>query len=502
MSTLLFLLGIALSVAGFVSGIFSSQWTSISFVLLFVGIIFFLFGLGLKLAKRINLRSKITKINIISLLKTIAVLTILVLINFFAIRHSVRFDLTENQIFTLSSRSQEIAANLQQPLKVWIFASSIDPETQTLLQNYQSYGSNFSYRLVNPKQDELVREFQVQSLGEVYLEYGTKKQQLKTPATPLGINISESQLVNAIAKIQQDRTTSIYFLQGHGEPALNATEGGFSQAFAELTARGYAVEEFNLATSPQIPKNAALIAIAKPLKPLLDSEITRLQKYLQEGGNLLVMLLPNTDINLQSLWKNWGIELDNRLIIDGSASGERLPTIVMADRYGNHPITRDFNNGISLFPESRRIDFIEKADITATPLVIANDSTWAENNLAEEAITFNPKEDIPSPFLAIALSRESSRMVVFGNGNFVTDGWFNQQLNGDLFLNTIDWLTGVNEDIISIEPKELVDRRINLTPLQAGIISWLAIKIFPLLGLAIAFIMWWRKKQLNKKNNT
>ena len=47
MSTLLFLLGIALSVAGLVSSIFSSQWTSISLVLLFVGMVFFLIGLGL-----------------------------------------------------------------------------------------------------------------------------------------------------------------------------------------------------------------------------------------------------------------------------------------------------------------------------------------------------------------------------------------------------------------------------------------------------------------------
>ena len=496
MSTLLFLLGIALSVAGLVSGIFTSQWTLIALILLFVGIVFFLISLGLKLSKRTNFKGKITKIDITSLLRAIAVLTILVLINFLAIRHPVRFDLTENRIFTLSSRSQAIAADLQQPLKVWIFTSNIDPETQTLLQNYQSYGNNFSYQLVNPEKEiELAQKFQIQSLGEVYLEYGTKKQQLNIPATPLEINISESQLANAIAKIQQDRTTSIYFLQGHGEPALNAIEGGFSRAIAELTARGYVVEGFDLATSPQIPKNANLIAIAKPLKPLLDSEVTRLQQYLQEGGNLLVMLLPNTDVGLQSLWQNWGVKLDNRLMIDGSAIGERLPTIVMADRYGNHPITRTFDNGISLFPESRRIDITEKADITATPLVIANDSTWAENNLAEETITFNPQEDIPSPLnLAIALSRKSSRMVVFGNGNFATNGWFNQQLNGDLFLNAIDWLTGVNEDIIAIEPKELVDRRINLTPLQAGMISWLAIRIFPLLSLAIASSVWWRKR--------
>ncbi|VEP13603.1 ABC-type uncharacterized transport system involved in gliding motility, auxiliary component [Hyella patelloides LEGE 07179] len=498
MTRLLLLLSITLSVAGIVAGTVTGQWYLIPIILLAVGVVFFLTWIGITLQNRSQFwQKRTTEIGINSFISTIAVLTIIVLINFLVIRNPLRIDLTENQIFTLAPQSQAIAENLTQPLKVWIFDRNIDPETQTLLQNYQRYGENFSYQLVDPELEiNIAEQFEVESLGEVYLEYGTKRQQIDSPVTPLGTNISEPQLTNAIAKIQQDRTPYMYFLQGHGEPALDTTEEGYSQAISELTERGYVVAPLNLAINPTIPENSDVIAIAKPLRRLLDSEITSLQQYLQNGGNLLLMLMPNTDIGLNSIWQNLGIQLDNRLVIDSNANGNRPPTILIVEQYGDHPITRNFGNGISLFPESRIIQTTEKDNITTTPLVITNENTWAESNLAGEEITFNPQEDLAGPLnIAIALTQESaSRMVIFGNGIFATDGWFTQQLNGDLFLNTVDWLTGADQDILSIRPKELTNRRINLTPLQAEIISSLAIAILPLLSFMVAVTIWWRKR--------
>lgn len=491
MTVLLLLISIVLSVVGIVSVAITNQWSLTSIILLVLGVIFFLFWLGTKSRNSFNSRQQPSiKTTIKSLVQTIFLLTIIVLANFLAIRHPLRIDLTENQIFTLTPQSQAIAANLKQPLKVWIFNRNITPETQTLFQNYQRYSNNFSYQIV-PKL-EIAQQFSV-SLGDVYLQYGTKKQKLDTVVTP-GTNISEAQLASAIAKIQRDRTPYIYFLQGHGEPALNATEGGYSQAITALTKRNYLVKPLNLTITPQIPEQAELIAIAKPMRQLLPSEINTLQQYLQNGGNLLLMLMPNTDIGLNPILQEWGIELDNRLIIDATATRNRPPTVVLVNRYGNHPITNNFDDGIALFPQSRSIKETEKANITTTPIVITNKNTWAESNLAGESITFNPQEDLAGPLnIAIALTKENSRMVIFGSAIFATDDWFTQQLNDDLFLNTVDWLTGTDRDNLSIAPKQLTNRRINLTPLQASIISWSAMRIIPLLGFILAGITWWRK---------
>jgi ABC-type uncharacterized transport system involved in gliding motility auxiliary subunit len=83
---------------------------------------------------------------------------------------------------------------------------------------------------------------------------------------------------------------------------------------------------------------------------------------------------------------------------------------------------------------------------------------------------------------------------VIGNSSFSSNGWFEQQLNGDVFLNSISWLSNRDDQTLSIRPKEQKNRRINLTPMQAGLIGWTGLLIMPLLGLMTAGVMWWRRR--------
>src|SRR5919202_4960274 len=87
-----------------------------------------------------------------------------------------------------------------------------------------------------------------------------------------------------------------------------------------------------------------------------------------------------------------------------------------------------------------------------------------------------------------------SRLVVLGNSSFSTNGWFEQQLNGDVFLNSVSWLSKRDDQTLSIRPKEQKNRRINLTPVQAGVLSWTGLFIIPLLGLMTAGVMWGRRR--------
>ena len=69
---------------------------------------------------------------------------------------------------------------------------------------------------------------------------------------------------------------------------------------------------------------------------------------------------------------------------------------------------------------------------------------------------------------------------------------FNSNLMG-IYLNTVNWLIGDNRLSLSIGPKEQTNRRINLTPLEASLISWMALRIMPILAFIIAGVIWWRK---------
>jgi ABC-type uncharacterized transport system involved in gliding motility auxiliary subunit len=85
-------------------------------------------------------------------------------------------------------------------------------------------------------------------------------------------------------------------------------------------------------------------------------------------------------------------------------------------------------------------------------------------------------------------------LVVFGNSNFATDGWFEQQLNSDVLLNSVSWLGKRDEQALSIRPKEQKNRRLNLTQAQSGVLGWTALAIMPLVGFTAAGLMWWRRR--------
>lgn len=497
---ILFLVGLALGVAGIVAGSIG-KWTLIPLVLLSAGIISIAVSLAIASKHRGIWGRRSTQVGTNAVITTASVLVIIGLVNYLSVRNAVRWDLTENQIFTLAEQSQAIAKNLQRPLKVWIFDRNPNPELETLLENYRRYSKNFQFEFVDPEIEiALAREFGVGSPGEVYLEYEDKRQQVTPQPTALGENITEVQLTNAIETIKRERNSTIYFLQGHGEISLEATQGGLSQAVNSLENKGYTIETLNLARSGKVPDNADVVAVAGATRSLLAGEVEALQQYVEDGGNLLLMLPPDTETGLAPLLQNWGIELDDRLIIDASGAGSVLglgPAAPIVDNYSNHPITDSFGNGISIFPESRPLKINQQETIESTPLVVTSDNTWGESDVTAEEVAYDPETDIPGPLnVAIALNNQQpqpSRMVVFGSATFATNGWFEQQLNGDILLNSVDWLVG-EEASLAIRPREQTNRRLNLTPLQAGIVSWMALRIMPLLGLIIAGILWWRRK--------
>ncbi len=519
----LFFLNIFLLSAAIVARLVSQSWSIFSIVLLIAGIISSIIWTFYITSKQKFWQLRSTEAGTNALISSISVIAILVLINFLGVNYLTEIDLTENQLLTLSTQTQEVVENLKQPIKIFLFVPQKDQANQQLLENYSSYNSLFEYQFVDPDSNiELARKFNVKSLGEVYIEYENKRELVKK--IDRLESIDEATLTNAILKIQRDSKLYIYFLQGHGEATLDANEGGLFQAITSLQEKGYIVGTLNLAETSTIPENTNAITIINPQRKLLPGEITILQNYLDNGGNLLVMLDAEINSNLDTLLEKWGIKLDNRLILDASGAGALLglgPAATLITNYGTHPITEDFSEGISIYPFARPININDVENIEKTPLLITNRDTWGESNLEGEAAEFNPNEDLQGPLnMAFALIRNDessqnsdsnpnseannteenpsktakSKLVIIGNGTFATNGWFEQQLNGDMFLNSVSWLAGEDDANISIRPKEPKNRRINLLNWQAGIITWLALVVMPLLAFTTALGIWWQRR--------
>lgn len=503
----LFIPSLFLLTAGIVSGLFSGVWSPLSIGLILLGLITFIAWIVLSrnfLSEFWQRRS--TQVGTDTLVATISVIALLGLINFLSIRFPYRVDFTENQLYSLSPQTEQVLQNLQQPVKVWIFerGSQSNPLEQEVLNNYKRKSNQFSYEIIDPdRQPGLVQEFKKISSGNlsrVYLQYGEKKQAINLLEQTEAL--SEIKLTNAIESIKNNKIQTIYFLQGHGEHPLQSGEGSLSQAVKNLEERGYQVIPLNLAEKATIPENTNLLILAGGKQKLFPQEVAALKKYSEQGGNLLLLLDPEIDLGLEPLLKTWGIQLDQRVIIDGSGSGNMLnlgPATPLITRYGDHPITQDFGNSLSIYPFSRPIATFKNTGVEAVSLLITNDQMWAESDLDSAEISFDPTKDLAGPFdLGVALTRnlasKTSKLIIIGNSTFVTDGWFDQQLNGDVFLNSVEWLSNRDKPTLSIRAKEAQNRRINLTPFKANLIFGLSIIILPLLSFILAGVTWWRRR--------
>ncbi|HBE21130.1 MAG TPA: ABC transporter [Cyanobacteria bacterium UBA11149] len=557
----LFWLGPILSIMGLTAQAVSGAWSPISLGLLTAGLV--IIGLWLlfldKLAPGFWGRRS-TQVGTNAVVATLAMIAVLALVNFLGIRYSVRWDLTENQLFTLSPQSQEIVRNLEQPVKLWIFDPVPNPTDREILRNYRRYGSKFEFEFVDPQVNlGLAEKFKVNAVGEVYLEYGSQRKLVqRVNATE---RLQEIPITNAIESITSDRNNVVYFLQGHGELALEGTEGAISQAVNILTEKNFTPQPLNLAQRTEVPQDASVVVIAGAKRGLFASEVTALSQYLAKGGSLLLMVDPDRNLGLDSLLADWGITLDTRIVVDASEEKPAAlgPAIALVTSYGDHPITKRFGNGYSFYPLARPIETKTIPGIQSTSLIMTNQESWAENNPEEQPLEFNEqKGDRPGPLvLGVALNRQAgysvtsnqpqpsptptpttsptttstpspsptstpsptptttptpspaptntekvdnnqnkseSRLVVYGNSTFASDGAFEQQLNSDVFLNSVSWLSKRDDKTLSIRPKQPENRRIELTSLQAGLLGWTSLAIVPLFGFSTAGIIWWIRR--------
>src|SRR6185436_5657244 len=89
--------------------------------------------------------------------------------------------------------------------------------------------------------------------------------------------------------------------------------------------------------------------------------------------------------------------------------------------------------------------------------------------------------------------KPETRVVVFGDSDFVSNGVLGIQGNKDMFMNALGWLSQ-QENLISIRPKSADDRRLTLTATQQSNIMWLALLIVPGTIFSTGVYGWWRRR--------
>jgi ABC-type uncharacterized transport system involved in gliding motility auxiliary subunit len=493
-------LGLALLIAGYILYSSEEQLSLVSKILLIAGAVLVLAWIVLDYRGILGYFSRrSTKLGTNTAVLVLAVIAILVFLNYLGNRHHKVFDLTSEKLFTLSDQTQKIVGGLKTDVNIYCFDKSSDPQLQPIrdqMSGYQNLSPRIHFQVIDPYQHpELAKQYDVTRLGQVIVVSGPHTERLQ--------ETTEQDITSAILKVTSSEVKTVCFVEGHGEKSITDTSGdGYSSVASELQKEDYQTKSVNLVTSNGVPSDCSALVDAGPKQGLFPQEAQMIQKYLDGGGKVMLLLDPGVDSNLDDVLKSWNINAPENYVIDASGVGRLFgasPAYPLVLDYGTSPITRNFEHTMTFFPLARTVSIADqsKVDPVSVELLKTSEASFTVPKLTS-TVKFDPATDQRGPLsLGVAAEKKSgksdARLVVIGNSGFATNQWVNQQNNGNLFYNAVNWLTE-EANLISIRPKSPASRSVTLTDAQMKMLYWFNVVILPLIVILGGVYLWVKRR--------
>jgi ABC-type uncharacterized transport system involved in gliding motility auxiliary subunit len=430
------------------------------------------------------------------------VLCIVFILNYLAYKNNFFIDMTKDKLYSLSDQSIQVLSKVDKKMKMTLFARRGDWEHYlSFINKYHILNKNIEITAIDiDSQPALVELYNIKKSGTVLIEYESKKVSVNS--------LSELNLTNKIIKLLRGKNINIYYSVGHSEadPRSNEQKGA-SFLFQKIKDSNYNLMPLDLLKVTSIPKNADGLLILGPKKGFLELEIKTLEKYLKNGGNLLLTLSPEMSTNklnnLYNLVNQFGVKFVNSIVVDRLATvqGSNATSPIITNYNKNHSITKKFS-GRTLMPLTSALKFSGAKDIKYTGLLetSAFPASWAETNIKDvtSGKALYDDKDLKGPVdVAATIYHEkyNSKMIVTGSSSFYINGYESQSNNFNLVLNMISWLVD-DEGIMSIDRPGLSNERIFISISQNILILFFLMICSPTLFFGISIFVY--RRRLNK----
>ncbi|MBI2830318.1 MAG: GldG family protein [Chloroflexi bacterium] len=465
---------------------------------------------------------------------------ITLLVNAISIGSYQRFDVTGVSQFTLTSQTKDVLSKLKMPVKALAFTVPGDPYgigsyAANLLEEYRRYTDQLSIKKIDPDEHpDQARQYGITQYQTIVFESQLGRRtvlpqeimqigadQQGNPQI-LGIE-AEHAFTSAILEVTGIVQKKIYFLIGHGEANIDASYSSAKQGLLDTL---YKVESLDLLFTDKIPDDAAALIIAGPQKPLSADELNIIQRYLKNGGWVMLLLNPGATQGMDQLLSPWDVRIEDGGIVDPSSSLSNDVKSPIVPRIRNFFgfTTVYFPGATAILPQPEyqpqvipgsggdtplQIVWVsDKSPIEMYSLLRTSQDSWLEKDSNPDSKpAFNEGTDLKGPlnigFLIAAPLLDASgkpipntsptRLVVVGDSDFAANQHFYNGDNGNFFVQLVELLTG-GKELISIERRVLPFRRLVIGPEEANLIRISSIGLLPLLVLIAGAVIWWRRR--------
>jgi len=482
----------------------------------------------------------------------IAFIGIAVVINFFLFwlvnqpdpQGWLRVDTTATKQFILADQAITVLESLKEPVNVTVFMVADRPaeaaawrNTEDLLSEFRrrSTSEAFDYRKVDPElEPNLAVQYGVSDYPALVVEgLETRRTEIVVGSDPTaGPEIfDEQQLVTALLVVNHIKQKQVIFISGQSERDVMAIDPAVSPEGYGLAVQALLRDNYNIGAATLMEVGSlmasgdpelmpAAIILADPTKELNTTESGILLAYLSTGGSAMFLLEPGAPTTILQLLSLYGLALGEGTLVDTSSFVAPNPLFLQVKnsnlQIAPHPITADFDVlyfpgaafvGVSIDPETMPLTPEGLPYIYPTSLATTTLYSWAETD--SETISFDAETEVGG-VLPIAVAVEAvadltgtpiltdegyltTNLVVVGDADFASNGFFASAKNGDLFANSVNWLVR-DYELISIRPKVKATRELVLTSTERDFVRWTGWLLMPaLVGAAGVWTAWRRR---------
>jgi ABC-type uncharacterized transport system involved in gliding motility auxiliary subunit len=438
-------------------------------------------------------------------------LMLVILLGYLASQYRFAKDITQANRNILTQGSINVLKQMKEPVNITVFATKDDAASGDnfrkgmidFVARYQREKKNINLTFINPSvEPKLAQDAGVKQDGEIVVEYQKRIEHIIPP-------IAEQEMTNLLVRLSRTNQQAVMYLDGHGERNLlgikNHDLGEFGK---QLEKKGFKFANPDLTIAQSVPSNGAMLVIASPQVDVSEVEAKKIKTYLESGGNLLWLLDDDNLRGLNEVAEYLGLQVSPGIALDmASAQYGADARVAFASLYGEHAITTNFMLR-TLFPEAHQVTAkgTDENGWKVSNLVEVAPNGWlTSEKLAKDAKpVFNEKKDKRGPVnIGVALERiygkKGQRVVVMGNGNFLSNTFITNGGNLDLGVNMVNWLAG-DDNLITIQPMPLKDINVTIPDTDSGrLVAWTvfhAFQYFIPLGMLIAgFYFWWKRRK-------
>jgi ABC-type uncharacterized transport system involved in gliding motility auxiliary subunit len=445
-----------------------------------------------------------------TLVMTVAFIGIVVILNWLSYRYNWRWDLTREKAYTLAPQTREILRSLDKDIQVRAFFVGGDPlerDARDLLKEYQRASPHIKVEFIDPdRQPGLADRYNIRVSGTTVFELGDRRETASIA--------TEQEYTSAILKLTRGVSKKIYFVEGHGERALDDSDrAGYSGAAQLMRRENYTVEKLQLPAVTAIPEDAVLLVMPSPRQRLGERELAVLRNYLRNGGKLLLMVEPGIETGLNDILAEYGVRLGEGFVVETDPQatffGDPVSLYIGGSaRVGAHRIT---NNLIPVvLAGARPLEVAEQQPegVSITRLLQSTQRSWIKVSLGNQLDETLDKRGPATVAVAIYKGEETSpaassggtaqaageekkaastRLVVIGDADFASNVLLPQSGDQDLLMNSVNWLAE-EESLISIRARSPSRELLNLSAADVTTIFLLTVVVMPGVMLVLALM--------------